>query len=188
MTTLERLSESKAVYAIVLEDAKDRKALHEFLKTIPGVGHKSIFCPGVSLSEQKEMRLIKCGGEYGQRCSKYINLTGGEYHYGVMENNKDEYYNVTCSKCGYIRTFEPNYEYDKIKYVPEPNVVVFGTQVPPFRRTKTWKKVPRSLSEMVHRLRNRQIHEIPPFKLPFRRRMQAIVEHVTEALRPPSQE
>jgi len=173
---LASLAESKSVYAIVLDDAKARKVLHEFLETIPGMAHKSLFCPG-GVSEEKFIRLIKC-----QYCYDYINLDGGDYHYGSMENHQDDYFNKTCSKCGNIRSFEPGYDFDLIKHVSENNVVVFSTQFPTFRRTTPWKKVPRSLSEIVDILKNKQLHEVPPFKLPFRRRMQAIIKHVTATL------
>ncbi len=57
LNVLESLAESKSIYAIVLNNAKTRKALHEFLETIPGVSHKSIFCRGVS--EENSIPLIE---------------------------------------------------------------------------------------------------------------------------------
>jgi hypothetical protein len=51
------------------------------------------------------------------------------YNHGYEENNIDEYYSGTCSRCNKFMSWEPNYDcYDSdvIKLIYDRNIVVIG--------------------------------------------------------------
>jgi hypothetical protein len=129
-----------------------RKALHEFLEK---------FTPWISKYSFK-LKSLPSGWHVGVRlrCWECDNSKSwlATYKYGVLPNNKDEYYSATCGKCGSIISFDINYDDDDdgdgrkmIVRMYGNNCVVLGSYLNSYienvPRAKFWKnKFPMTIS------------------------------------------
>jgi transcription elongation factor Elf1 len=114
------LSSSNKIYVIPLETV-ERKTVHQYLETqCPKLGKTSL--KSKHFHGSRINTFIKC-----PHCG-HRRVPINQYHYGTMENNKDEYRTGTCLNCDERVTFEPNYDsWDDITIVSGNNMIVIGT-------------------------------------------------------------
>ena len=96
--------------AIIITDTDERRKVHQYLDTKDDVYHMSAVCK--LYSQERKFFLYRC-----PECKKFTKVTSDMYRYGVMDNNEDEYYAITCHKCDNMFMFEPKYDdYDEEYY------------------------------------------------------------------------
>lgn len=98
---------------------KNRKKIHQYIEKNYKIGKVSLCC---SKFESNVVTFVKCPD-----CDKYTKVKREDYNYGFMDNNKDESYSMTCCKCDFWWSWEPNYDdEDEVFYCTRNNVVVLG--------------------------------------------------------------
>ena len=133
----------------------DRKLLHQYLDTFPKPFGKTSL-KSSHLHGDRTHTFIKC-----YSCD-YKKVLINNYHYGCMENNKDEYRSGTCPKCDAHITFEPNYDnWDDVKCVHGNNLLAYGNYFrhhtsPPHATTGVV-----SIDMITKILNNSRVYELP---------------------------
>ncbi len=120
----------QTVIVIACNNAAQRKNFHECIEFANNTYSRS-------------MKLEKLPREVKYRfCKKCIycghkKIPFGKYIPGMMENNKDESYQITCPKCEHSWYWECNYDDDdNIVHVYANNCIVIGNRMKPFKIKK----------------------------------------------------
>lgn len=116
---IKNLSSDKIVIFVIIQREQRKKFHMYFPSTYPSLKHTSF----QSQSHDKERlhTFYKCY-ECGNR-----RVCIDDYHYGYMDNNKDEYRTGKCRKCGHHVTFEMNYDdWDNVRIIYKNNAIAMG--------------------------------------------------------------
>ena len=99
--------------------ARERKKIHQYIDDVyPKVRKTSLY---IDRFHAEQRVLFGTCWECGY---KSVPMS---YKYGMMDNNKDEYYSGSCPKCDEYASYEPNYDDNEgIRRVWHNNVVVIG--------------------------------------------------------------
>lgn len=140
---------------IYLYDNNHRKILHQYLDhNYPKLYKTSLKC---KYFDSKELNtFIKC-----YNCG-YKNVVIDDYHYGSLENNKDESISGDCPKCHEHISFEPNYDdWDDVRRIQSNNIIAFGNWFKHYTKPNH-AAIPKNFSkeEINNLLNGRIIYEI----------------------------
>jgi hypothetical protein len=116
------LTEIKPDQLVVIHcpDEQLRKQVHYYLeRSFPALAKRSVVLPSRPHGG-KILRFIEC-----QDCD-HPNVLLDTYHYGVLDNNEDQYMTGTCPKCSSTTTWECSDGYDDIRIELKANAIVVG--------------------------------------------------------------
>ncbi len=112
--------EKDEFFVIICKKSEQRKAIHQYIEwNYPKTNNFGLYLNGFD-SQMK--RVLKC-----HRCSSNVPILKENYHCGYSENNKDEYYFLTCRGCDKTWTWEPNYDsHDDVYTYNGNNCILIG--------------------------------------------------------------
>lgn len=158
-----------SLYIIICDDSKQRAIIHQYLENNYPIIKKTSLRTTL-FDAYIKAKLIRCF-----ECDKFVLLS--DYHYGMMENNKDEYRTGICSRCGEMSTWEPNYDdWEDIKCLYKNNMIVFGNYI-------TFNRPNHAISENISKqqfdeiMTDKKIFKISaPTKLINKRKLQDYID------------
>lgn len=153
-------------------DSQKRKKIHQYLeKKYPSIKKISLKS---NLIENNEFysTFYKC-----YECD-FKRVPINDYHYGFMENNKDEYRTGTCPKCGEHITFEMNYDdWDDITRLYKNNIIVIGDYLKHNNRPNHAESGEVTDEEFKNIIKNTSLYEIEiPDKLINKKKLEVYID------------
>ncbi|CAH6419702.1 Hypothetical protein HVR_LOCUS778 [uncultured virus] len=165
---------SDKIRIIKLTGTEERKLVHQYLEqfhsTVKKVSLKSKHFTGERIGT-----FIKCYG-----CD-YKKVPINNYHYGALENNKDEWRSGECPKCGEHISWEPNYDdWDDVKCVYGNNIIAFGSWFKDYNSPNHATSGSVNKEEIIKIMTNKKIYEMaaPASRIGKRKVIQYIDEEL----------
>jgi len=106
---------------LVLKNNNQRKRLHQYMENTTKLKAVGFYCK--HFEADSYTRFVKCW-----HCDHNIQIKDEDYRYGILENNKDEYYYLTCKECDESYSWEPNYNDNDI-VLHKNNIIVIGDYI-----------------------------------------------------------
>ncbi len=120
------------VLVLASTDANERKKIHQCVERATTSFSRSLKLTKLPYGEVK-LRLFKKCMQCG---AKNIRFGSNDYREGVMNNNQDESYEITCPQCNHNWDWECNYDdCDAVRYIFGNNSVAIGNTMKYFRHT-----------------------------------------------------
>lgn len=140
--------EKNEFFIIICGDSEKRKLIHMFIEyNYPRINNIGLRLDGYNKETKRVSKCINCN------CSANVPILKKNYCYGSMENNKDEYYHITCYKCDRRWTWEPNYDgCDNVHYYDDNNCILIGNFLGlkyNSHKNREWKKVKKNDIESI---------------------------------------